>query len=122
MYVDMKPDEAALLEQVREFVATEVLPHTREWEKNAAFPDEIWPKLGALGLLGMTLPKTQGGTGLSCTAFSEVCREIAKGDPALSMNVAAINALCVGHFENFATQEQIDKYVPGILKGDIKLA
>lgn len=118
----MHPDEAALLDRVREFVDTEVLPHTREWEENTAFPDEIWTKLGKLGLLGMTLPKDKGGSGISCAAFVEVCRELAHGDPALAMNVAAVNALCVAHFESFATQDQIDKYVPGILTGDIKLA
>ena len=118
----LNQEEAAFVETVKAFVATEVLPNTREWEKNTAFPDEIWPKLGTLGLLGMTLPKEKGGTGLSCSAFVEVCKQIAKGDPALAMNVAAINALCTAHFDHFATQEQCDKYLPGILSGEIKLA
>ena len=122
MSFELNQEEAAYIETVKSFVASEVLPNTREWEKNTAFPDDIWPKLGALGLLGMTLPKAKGGTGLSCSAFVEVCKQIAKGDPALSMNVAAINALCTAHFDHFATQEQCDKYLPGILKGDIKLA
>ena len=122
MLSEFIPEEAAFVEAVKDFVATEVLPNTREWERNTAFPDDIWPKLGALGLLGMTLPKAKGGTGLSCSAFVEVCKQIAKGDPALAMNVAAINALCTAHFDHFATQEQCDKYLPGILRGDIKLA
>ena len=122
MFSQFNPEETAFIEAVKQFVATEVLPNTREWEKNTAFPDDIWPKLGALGMLGMTLPKEKGGTGLSCSAFVEVCKQIAKGDPALSMNVAAINALCTAHFDRYATQEQCDKYLPGILTGDIKLA
>ena len=122
MLSEFIPEEAAFVEAVKDFVATEVLPNTREWERNTAFPDDIWPKLGALGLLGMTLPKAKGGTGLSCSAFVEVCKQIAKGDPALAMNIAAINALCTAHFDHFATQEQCDKYLPGILTGDIKLA
>ncbi len=115
-------DEDVFLSHVREFVAHEVLPFTREWEKNTAFPDEIWPKLGAAGLLGMTLGIDQGGTGLSTRGYCLACMELAKGDPALSMNIAAINALCVGHFVNFASEEQFAKYIPGIVKGDIKLA
>ncbi len=122
MSLDLNSEEAAFLDRVRDFVATEVFPFTREWERNAAFPDEIWPKLGAVGLLAMTLPKEKGGLGISCMAYCDAIREVAKGDPALSMNIAAINALCLGHFEKFATQEQFDKYVPGILKGEIKLA
>lgn len=122
MYLEMSPSEAGLLEQVREFVAKEVLPNTRQWESDRQFPDSIWPRLGELGLLGMTWPKEKGGLGTSCRLYTEVCREIAKGDPALSMNVAAINALCVAHFDHFATPEQVEKYMPGILKGEIKLA
>lgn len=122
MSFELNQEESAFVETVKAFVAAEVLPNTREWEKNTAFPDEIWPKLGSLGLLGMTLPKEKGGTGLSCSAFVEVCKQIAKGDPALAMNIAAINALCTAHFDRFATQEQCDKYLPGILSGEIKLA
>ncbi len=122
MVVETRADDAIFLDRLRDFVATEVLPNTREWERNAAFPDWIWPRLGELGVLGMTLPKEKGGTGLSCEAYCDACLEIAKGDPALSMNVAAINALCVGHFDRFASEEQFDKYMPGILKGEIKLA
>ncbi|AIE87885.1 acyl-CoA dehydrogenase family protein [Fimbriimonas ginsengisoli] len=119
---DMHLDENSFLERVRAFVADEVLPKTREWESNRAFPDSIWPRLGELGILAMTLPREKGGLGLTCTTYCDTIREIAKGDPALAMNVAAINALCVAHFDRFATQEQCDKYLPGIIKGEIKLA
>ena len=83
-------DEDLFLSRVRDFVAREVLPNTREWEKNTSFPDDIWGKLAELGLLGMTLSKEKGGLGLSCSAYVQVCRELAKGDPALSMNIAAM--------------------------------
>lgn len=122
MYLNVNPEEATFLDHVREFVAKEVLPNTREWEKNTQFPDDIWPKLGKLGLLSMTLPKELGGTGYSCRTYVEAVKEVAKGDPALSMNIAAINALCVSHFVEFATDEQRAKYLPGIVAGDIKLA
>ncbi|MBS1702124.1 MAG: acyl-CoA dehydrogenase family protein [Armatimonadetes bacterium] len=122
MLFQLSPEETAFIETVKKFVADEVLPNTREWEKNTAFPDEIWPRLGSLGLLSMTMPKEKGGSGLSCSAFTQVCKEIAKGDPALAMNVSAINALCIAHFDRFATQEQCDKYLAGVMSGQIKLA
>lgn len=122
MVFQLNSEEQAFLNRVRQFVAEDVLPCTRTWEDQAAFPDSIWPKLGELGLLGMTLSKEQGGSGLSCKGYVEVCRELAKGDPALSMNVAAINALCVAHIDVFGTPEQKAKYLPGIVKGDVKLA
>lgn len=115
-------EDQAFLESVRKFVSREVLPNTREWEENTAFPDDIWPKLGRLGLLSMTLPKESGGIGVSCMAYVEACREIAKGDPALAMNIAAINALCAAHVQRFGSDEQRQKYLPGIISGDVKLA
>lgn len=114
--------ENQFLDRVRTFVKDEVLPNTRQWESDKQFPLSIWPKLGELGLLSMTLPEALGGTGYSCKAYCEACYELAKGDPALSMNVAAINALCVAHFVEFASDAQREKYLPGIIKGDIKLA
>ncbi|HLK17182.1 MAG TPA: acyl-CoA dehydrogenase family protein [Fimbriimonadaceae bacterium] len=120
--LDLNAEEAAFIGRVRAFVEGEVLPNTRAWEEAAAFPDEIWPRLGELNLLSMTLPKELGGAGYSCRAYCEACREIARGDPALAMNIAAINALCVAHFVNFASDAQREKYLPGIVKGEIKLA
>lgn len=115
-------DEQKFLQDVRDFVAQEVLPNTRKWEEDTAFPDEIWAKLGKVGLLSMTVPKEDGGAGYSCMAYVEACRELAKGDPALSMNIAAINALCLGHIVHFGTQEQKDKYLAKCMTGEIKLA
>lgn len=115
-------EEASFVDRVRGFVATEVLPNTRAWEEATAFPDEIWPKLGKAGLLSMTVPTSHGGGGLSCRAYVEACRELAKGDPALSMNVAAVNALVLGHLVYFSSPEQTAKYLPGAMAGDIKLA
>jgi alkylation response protein AidB-like acyl-CoA dehydrogenase len=122
MFNVINPEENTFLDNVRSFVATEVLPNTRKWEDAKGFEDGIWEKLGAAGLLSMTLPKEKGGSGISCMGYVEACRELAKGDPALSMNVAAINALCVAHIDHFGTPGQVDKYLDGITNGSIKLA
>lgn len=118
----LSPEESVFLNCVREFVASTVLPNTRAWEDQTAFPDDIWPKLGELGLLSMVVSKERGGGGLSCKAYVEACRELAKGDPALSMNVAAINALCVAHIDRFGSDEQREKYLAKCMAGEIKLA
>ena len=118
----LAPHEITFLDRVRDFVSSEVLPNTRTWESNAAFPAEIWARLGEIGLLGMTLSKERGGSGLSCLGYVEACRELAKGDPALAMNIAAINALVVAHVDRFGTADQFEKYMPGIVSGEIKVA
>jgi alkylation response protein AidB-like acyl-CoA dehydrogenase len=118
----LSPAELDALAAVRAFVAEQVAPKTREWERNAAFDDCIWPRLGDAGLLGILLSPEYGGRGGSTRFYCECVREIAKGDPALAMNVAAINALVAAHIEHFGTREQRDKYLPGVAKGEVKLA
>ena len=122
MFNPVPPEEAAFLTRVRKFVAEEVLPNTREWERNAAFPDDIWLRLGELGLLSMTLSRNKGGQGATCATYCQAIKEVAKGDPALAMNLSAINALCTAHFELFASQAQCEKYLAGVVKGQIKMA
>ncbi len=121
MILTFSDEERRFLDQVRTFVDEDVAPCTRAWEK-ATFPDDIWRRTAALGITSCVLPRKFGGRGYSCATYVEMCRMIAKGDPALSMNVAAVNALCMAHFEHFANDEQRAKYLPGALRGDIPLA
>lgn len=113
--------ERRFLDDVRRFVEDEVAPCTRAWEKDT-FPPDIWKRTAKLGITSCMLPKELGGRGYSCQTYAEMCRIVATGDPALSMNVAAVNALCVAHFELFASDEQRAKYLPAILSGDCPLA
>lgn len=115
------PDEVRFLEEVQRFVDDEVAPCSRSWEKDT-FPADIWRRTARLGITSCILPKELGGRGHSCQTYADLVRRIAQGDPALAMNVAAINALCVAHFEHFANDEQRAKYLPGILDGSIPLS
>lgn len=122
MFFDLSAEENAFLAQVTDFATRELLPHTREWEAERQFPDAIWPRLGEVGLLGITLPKAWGGQGHSCRIYCEVIRILSQADPALAMNIAAVNALVIEHIHQFGTPEQREKYLPGIVKGEICLA
>ncbi len=115
------PEEARFLESVQSFVDQDVAPCSRSWEKDT-FPSDIWTRTAGLGITSCLLSKELGGRGFSCQTYADMCRRIAKGDPALAMNVAAINALCVAHFEHFASDDQRAKYLPGILDGTIPLS
>ena len=121
MVIHLTDEETQFLAKVQQFVDTDVAPFTREWEK-ATFPVDIWTRTAKLGITSCILPKKYGGRGYSCAAYAELVRILAKADPALAMNVAAVNALCVAHFEVFANDEQRAKYLPGILSGEIALS
>jgi alkylation response protein AidB-like acyl-CoA dehydrogenase len=114
-------EETAFLDRVKRFVDEYVWPNTLAWEEDQ-LPADVFKRCAEVGLMQMTVPKTMGGHGYSCRAYAEACRLLATGDPALSMNVAAINALCTAHFVEFAHPEQREKYLPGCLSGDVQLA
>lgn len=121
MILHFTDEEQQFLKTVQQFADECVAPFTRDWEKTT-FPDDIWKQTAKLGITSCVLPKEFGGRGYSCSTYAELCRILAKADPALSMNVAAVNALCVAHFEHFANEEQRTKYLPGVLNGDIPLS
>ncbi len=121
MVLTFNDEEKQFLADVQRFADDCVAPFTREWEKST-FPDDIWKRTAKLGITSCVLPKEFGGRGHSCGTYAELVRILAKADPALSMNVAAINALCLSHFEHFANEEQRAKYLPGVLTGDMPMA
>lgn len=114
-------EDQTFLKGVQDFVANYVLPNTREWEKDR-LPDDIFQRCAKLDLLKMTVPKSDGGMMFSCKAYCEACRILAQGDPALSMNIAAINALCLGHLVKLSTPEQKEKYLKKAMDGELELA
>jgi alkylation response protein AidB-like acyl-CoA dehydrogenase len=121
MILTFSDEEKRFLDEVGRWVDDCVLPNTREWEKDT-FPADIWTETAKRGITSCVLPREFGGRGYSCSTYAEVCRLIARGDPALAMNVAAVNALCVAHFQHFASAEQREKYLPGVLSGEIPLS
>lgn len=121
MILPFTEEERQFLASVQTYADECIAPFTREWEKST-FPADIWKQLAPTGITTCVLPKAFGGRGYSCGTYSEVCRIIAKADPALAMNVAAVNALCAAHFELFASDDQREKYLPGVLSGDIPLS
>jgi len=118
----LSAEDQAFLSQVQDFVENEVLPNTRKWEENLGFPPDIWTRMGSLGLFRLVVPKAMGGDERSCAVYAEMCRILAQGDPALAMNVAAINALCIAHLVHFGTDAQREKYLDRAMTGELKLA
>lgn len=118
----LKPAELAFLEQARAFVAREIAPHAAAWEEKEELPRELFTKAGRAGLMGMLAPKSVGGQELSMLCFCLVIEEVARHCGAFAMNLAAHNALCVGHPLGFAGEELKRKIFPSVLNGDWMVA
>ncbi len=112
-------EELRILQQsVRDFARAEVAPHVSEWEEAERFPMELVPKLGAMGLLGMSVPERYGGAGMSMQAIALVVEELARVSGSVSITVASHNGLCTGHILYFGNEEQKQRYLPRLASGE----
>ncbi|HEY8946589.1 MAG TPA: acyl-CoA dehydrogenase family protein [Polyangiaceae bacterium] len=107
-----------LRETVRTFVEREVRPFAKRWDAEERFPSEIVPKLAELGLLGIKIPETYGGSGLDMLAYALVIEEIARVDGSLALTVASHNGLGTGHILAVGTEEQKQKYLSKAARGE----
>lgn len=112
------PEELLVLQKtVREFAAAEVAPYSKTWDDEERFPAELIPKLGSLGLLGMSVPERYGGSEMSMQAIALVVEELAKVDGSVAITVASHNGLCTGHILNFGSEAQKQRYLPDLAAG-----
>lgn len=112
-------DEQQLLRMsVREFAEIEIRPHVREWDREQHFPIELLPKLAALGLMGIQFPSEYGGAGMSAIDYCICIEELARVDPAVALSVAAHNGLCAAHVAMFGSEDQKQRYLVPLAKGE----
>ena len=112
-------DEQALLRQsIREFAEAEIRPHVREWDDAQYFPSELRPKLAALGLMGIQFPEEYGGAAMSAVDYCICIEELARVDPSICLSVAAHNGLGAAHIAAFGTEEQKQKYLVPLARGE----
>lgn len=96
----------------RDFAHQYIKPHLMEWDESQEFPLHIFKELGKLGMMGVLVPETYGGTGLSYFEYNVIIQEIAKVCGSIGLSVAAHNSLCTGHILTFGSEEQKKKYLP----------
>ena len=111
-------DEQRLLGKgVREFAETELRPHVREWDAAQHFPSEVMPSLAALGLMGIQIPEAYGGAGLSALDYCICIEELARVDPGVALSVAAHNGLCSAHIFMFGNEDQKQRFLVPLARG-----
>ena len=97
---------------VRDFAEKHIRPHVMEWDEAQHFPLEVFKKLGELGLMGVLVPETYGGSGFGYQEYVDVIVEVSKVCGSIGLSLAAHNSLCTGHILAFGTEEQKSKWLP----------
>lgn len=106
-----------LRELVRDFARREIAPHIRKWDEASVFPQEVFAKLGEMGLLGLMVPEKYGGAGLTYRHAIAAIEELAAVEPGIALSVAAHNSLCTGHILAFGSEAQKEKWLPLLATG-----
>ncbi len=107
-----------LRDAVRTFVESEIAPHAAEIDHKNLFPSKLWPKLGSLGLLGITVEEQFGGSGLGYLDHVIAMEEISRASAAIGLSYGAHSNLCVNQIRLNGTPEQKQRYLPKLCSGE----
>ena len=108
----------AVRDQVQRFAEERIAPRASEIDRSNLFPRDLWPEMGALGLLGMTVSPDYGGAGLGYLAHTVAMEEISRASGAIGLSYGAHSNLCVNQIALNASESQKRKYLPKLLSGE----
>ena len=111
-------DINALRDAVRDFAQTEIAPRAADIDKNDQFPMDLWPKMGALGVLGITVDEAYGGAGMGYLAHMIAMEEISRASASVGLSYGAHSNLCVNQIKRNGTEAQRAKYLPKLISGE----
>jgi isovaleryl-CoA dehydrogenase len=107
-----------LRETVRSFARDRIASRAQEIDASNKFPRDLWPELGELGLLGITVEEELGGAGLGYLAHVIAMEEISRASASVGLSYGAHSNLCVNQIRRWGTTEQKQKYLPPLISGE----
>ncbi len=108
----------ALRDSVQSFTADRIAPRADEIDRTNKFPRDLWPELGRLGLLGITVEEEYGGTGMGYLEHCVAMEEISRGSAAVGLSYGAHSNLCVNQLRRNGTEPQKRRYLPKLISGE----
>jgi alkylation response protein AidB-like acyl-CoA dehydrogenase len=118
MNFELNEEQLQIKYSVREFAESEIKPYALEWDETQHFPVELRPKLAELGLLGVLFPEEYGGAAMGYIEYATIIEELGRVCGAVGLSVAAHNSLCSNHLYLFGSEEQKQKYLIPLARGE----
>ena len=115
---DLGSDVDMLRDTVMSFAAEEVAPRADEIDRSNQFPRDLWPKMGALGLHGITVEEAYGGTDMGYLAHVVAVEEISRASASVGLSYGAHSNLCVNQIRLNGNPEQKRRYLPKLISGE----
>ena len=117
MRFDLGEEVNALRDMVHAWSQKRVKPLAAETDRSNAFPNALWPEMGALGLLGITVEEEFGGAGMGYLAHLVAVEEVSRASASIGLSYGAHSNLCVNQIRLNGTQAQKEHYLPGLVSG-----
>jgi alkylation response protein AidB-like acyl-CoA dehydrogenase len=118
MEFELTEEQQQVKRLVRDFAEAEIRPHVLEWDEAQHFPQDLFPKMGALGLMGVIFPEEYGGAGMGYIEYAMVIEELSRVDGSIGLSVAAHNSLCSNHIYQYGSEEQRRRFLTPLARGE----
>src|SRR3974377_2220158 len=115
---DLGSDVEALRRTVQYFAQDRIAPRADAIDRDNVFPRDLWPEMGALGLLGITVDEQFGGAGRGSLEHCVAMEEISRASAAVGLSYGAHSNLCVNQIRRNGNAEQKTKYLPKLISGE----
>src|SRR5213076_3552565 len=114
---DLGETADAIRDTVRAFSANEIAPRAAEIDRSNQFPRDLWPRIGALGLHGITVEEEYGGSGLGYLEHCIALEEMSRASASVGLSYGAHSNLCVNQIRRNGNEAQKRKYLPKLISG-----
>jgi isovaleryl-CoA dehydrogenase len=108
----------AIRETTARFAAAEIAPLAAAIDRDNAFPRQLWPQMGALGLHGITVEEEYGGLGLGYLEHCVAMEEVSRASASVGLSYGAHSNLCVNQLRRWGSDEQKRRYLPKLISGE----
>src|SRR5881398_3278037 len=115
---DLGETADAIRETVHDFSSNEIAPRAAEIDRSNQFPRDLWPKIGSLGLHGITVEEEYGGTGLGYLEHCIAVEEMSRASASVGLSYGAHSNLCVNQIRRNGSEAQKRKYLPKLISGE----
>ncbi|AWB07282.1 acyl-CoA dehydrogenase (plasmid) [Azospirillum humicireducens] len=115
---DLGESADMLRDSVRSFAANEIAPRAAEIDRSNEFPNELWRKMGDLGILGVTVEEEYGGAGMGYLEHVVAMEEVSRASASVGLSYGAHSNLCVNQIRKNGTEEQKRRYLPKLISGE----